>query len=141
MVALARISRTIGSSWGLSSKLVIWAYKVWLSGLGGGIEAGTHCLRSEQGTAYGRLYGPVHLPRYCYHGDGGPALPTTLVLSHHRTGSTAMHRLKVWDRWTDFKLDGRRSLNSHVKALRSTEELFPMLSIPFLRYYYMSYIN
>ena len=41
-----------------------------------------------------------------------------------------MHRLKIWDKWTNFELDGRKLLNSHVKALSSTEELFPVLLMP-----------
>ena len=33
-----------------------------------------------------------------------------------------MHRLKVWNRWRDFEHDGRASTNSHVRALKPTDE-------------------
>ena len=41
-----------------------------------------------------------------------------------------MHRLKVWERWKSFDSYGRRSLNSHVRALQLTEERFDVLSMP-----------
>ena len=59
-------------------------------------------------AAYGELYGPVHLPRDCYCGDGGPALPTTLILSHKRTCSSCSAQIQslgqidqLWAWWKD----------------------------------------
>ena len=42
----------------------------------------------------------------------------------------AMHRLKVWNRWRDFELDGKASLKSHVKALKPTEEQLLVIPMP-----------
>ena len=56
-------------------------------------------------------------------------LPPLPLVIEGRTVA-AMHRLKVWERWKDFDSEGRRSLNSHLRAHQLIEERFDVLSMP-----------
>ena len=55
---------------------------------------------------------------------------TPMPLALEGRAVAAMHSLNVWERWRNFDSDGRRSLNSYMRALQLTEEHFGVFSMP-----------
>ena len=76
------------------------------------------------------LHGPLCHSWHGQSGDGNFTLSTPLPLVIEGRAVAAMHRLKVGERWRNFDSDGRRSLNSHVRALQLAEEHFDVLLMP-----------
>ena len=124
--SLARIGRTLGHSWGLSPRLVMWAYKtlvlpqleygcmVWSGALSRAAIASE--LSKVQHLACSMVLSPfpgtataVMEALLCL-----PSLPLDLKSK----AVTAMYRLKVWRRWRNFDHGGRWSLNSHIRNLQ-----------------------
>ena len=136
--ALARIGRTRGGTWGLSPQMLIWAYMalvlpvleygcvVWSGAL-------RRCRVISELTKVQRMACCMVLS--AFPGTATVVMETLLCLPPlplviEGRAVAAKHRLTVWERWRNFDTDGRRSLNSHVRALQLSEERFSVLSMP-----------
>ena len=137
--SLARVSRTLGSSEGLSPELVIWVYKTPVLPV---LEYGSVvCAGALQGSYAVSELTKVQCLACCVSLSAFPGTATVVMeallcllplpLLFKGRAMAAMHRLKVWNRWRDFEQDGRKYLNSHKRSLRSAEKHLPVLSMPF----------
>ena len=139
---LGQIGRTMGRSWGLSPKLIMWAYKalvlpfleyaclVWAGAVSKFyIET---ALSKVQRLACCMMLSAFPSTATCVLGTllALPPLPDYIF----GRAVEAKHRLTVWGRWRG--LDdwagpgGRRSLSSHVRTLQRAGSILPEVDMP-----------